>query len=806
MIQILLLRPTSNGSITHLHPHGFPTGLCVENSDILFRDLGTILEMLREKDPDNLRNVYYTEAHHSGTAGGMPSRTKLSYEYQTTLTFDLDHVDLNRAYDYLPVVAGILDCSPQRLVYINTGNGLHFKAHLKTPIRSSKYLDETRVNYSEVVYRINMALKELGLPGDADPSVWDAPRVFRLPNTINEKKGVSKEARLLCYPGLIPLDLDIIKLSGLDKLMGENIPPSVLKKSYPRPDFPEVASQCEFMKACGEKPELVHEPQFQMLLGLLGAMSPGDKMLYRGQELTAKEFAEAVFNQACNSASLARGDFDRKWEHGIRYGAPKCQTVSSQWIGGCEKCPHYQKINTPLRLKSEAHISSSETGYWVMGEKAPKHPHYSDLVKVYRNQNSYLACEPERVFVFDQTHYKQLGTLTVNAWVDKTVGFGEYLREAHCVEFLKLILRSGATTLDQEKEFFDDSIRGKMNFSNGILDIRTGVLEPHSDKIGFRYCLPYAYDPDAVSGFFLDWLSSVMLNRTELMDALLDSMAYCLWPEFNNHIYTFFTGDGANGKGTLMGVIRELVGPKNCSAVSLSQLATNRFAGANLAGKLVNLCEEASGARVSFDEMNIIKDLSGGGTLMVEHKNQAPFELTNFTKLIFSANKPPTFSDQGHSIQRRMLVIPFDAKFEVEDPSVKTRLSSEVPAICSMLVKRIQENLKENGQFLVSRGGAAGKEAQEKVLRAGSTVYDWGKEYLESSVEIPEDKYVTAKDVFAAYKLWCEENNERPMGATFFGRILCREVLLPASHSRVISVGGKNVRVYPRVRWKEVTL
>lgn len=811
MIQILLLRPDKNGKLYHTHPIGFPTGLCVPNIDSLLTHSALINEKLLAAHPDNLKNVFYTVAHHDGVGADKPVRSEPSYGYQSVLPFDLDHTDQSRHWDYVPLVAQVLGVSAQSLIVIATGNGLHIIPHLKTPIRSAKYLKETKPNYNELVYKINRALKLAGLPGAADPSVYDLARILRLPNSFNVKMDkssglwITKECKLLQNPGLTPLDLDVVKLSGLDKISAENISPQNLKKNYPRPDFAEVMNQCEFMKWLVEHPEAVHEPQYQSALGLFGAMAPGDHATHDGKEYTAKEIAQWIFAKASSSKSLAGLNFEDKWEHGTRYGAPKCGTISSNWIGGCEKCPHFGKINTPLALKSDSHISSEVNHYWVIGKNGPMHPHYSDIAKIYARDHSYVTCEPDRILTFEQTHYKNTGQLTVKAWLEKTVGYEEHLREMHCVEFVKKVLRSNALTEAAEKDLFEQTILGKLNCKNGVVDVVRGEIIPHASTLGFKYVLPYDYEPDQTSEVFMEWLGVVMQNRTELIDATLDMMAYCLWPNYDDHVFAYLVGEGRNGKSTLLHVIQELLGKTNYSAVSMSQLGYNRFAPASLEGKLANVSEESSGTDLGFEALNVIKDLSAGGEIMAERKGQSHFMLKNTAKLIFSANKTPRFHESGKAIRSRLLVIPFDHTIENPDSSVENRLIAEVPKICSMLVKRIQDNLKVNGgRFKVSRGGEAAISAQEKVLLAGNSVVEFGKENIESGLEVPEGKYIGAREAYDRYKNWCEDSNYKALNVNQFGQIFARHVIGAAMDgSKVIRVSGKNVRVYPRTQWKE---
>jgi putative DNA primase/helicase len=251
-----------------------------------------------------------------------------------------------------------------------------------------------------------------------------------------------------------------------------------------------------------------------------------------------------------------------------------------------------------------------------------------------------------------------------------------------------------------------------------------------------------------------------------------------------------------------------MLGRENYAAISLAQLGGNRFAPANLEGKLANLSEESSGSDLSFEELNVIKDLSAGGEIQVERKGQQAFMLKNQAKLIFSANKTPRFHEQGRAIRSRLLVIPFDHTIEKPDASVEERLLQEVPKICSMLIRRIQENLKaHNGKFKVYRGGAVTATAQEKVLLAGNSAIEWSKEMLESSVSIHESKYITCIEAYTRYATWCQENNYRPMNSHQFGYVMTHGGLTPAvSTSSVKKIGGKVTRVYPHTQWKEEVL
>ena len=806
MIQIVILRSG------HKFPVGFPAGYGANNIADLFTQLPALLAELAKRAPTNLENAYFTVAHHVIPDGAVaPTRTKESFNYQTVLQFDLDHTDNSKANDYLPLVAKVLGVMPQHLIFINSGNGLHFYVHLKTPIRSAKYIEETKPHYNEILYKISRELKAAGLPGKPDPAVYSADRIMRLPGTKNIKidkatgKPVIKDCVLVQNPGLLPLELDVVKISGLELLQSENISRDQLKRSYPHPDFVKVAQECVFLKSHIDQPAITHEPQFFSLVGLLGAMNPSDLITVGAQTLNSRQVAEHIYTGAVESASLQKGDFEYKFEHGLRHGAPKCRTVEAVSPESCKACPHYGKLTSPLQLKSEAHVSSGGNGYWVMGDKGPRHPHYSDCAKLYKTENPYVTCEPSRIFTFDKSFYLPTGELTVKSWLEKKIGYEDMIREAHRVEFLKKILVTNALTIQGEKDLFEESIRGKLNCRNGVVDMVKGTLLPHDPRYGFKYVLPYDYVPDQVSEPFLNWLSEVMQDRVELMESLLDMMAYCLWPTYDDHVFMMLVGEGSNGKSTLIHIMEHLLGKENTSSMSIAQLSGNRFAPAGLEGKLANISEESSGTDLTTEEVNVIKALSAAGSIRVENKGEKGFDLTNFAKLIFSVNKIPRFHESGKAIRRRLLAVPFDATFAIEDPKIEKMLLKETPKICSMLVTRIQDNTRmHHGVFKVSRGGADAQNTQERVLLAGNSAVEWGKECLDSSLDIPEEKYIVVNDAYHKYKVWCEENTYKPMNSKSFGHTLTHGVLCSTiKESKVIRVGKDTKRVFPRTQWKE---
>lgn len=787
-----------------------PAPRLVGSFNSIFNNLSEILNALdHDKTGNNLENVFYTLAHHVGIQKAIkPQRSAETFEFQNMIPWDIDHADTIKAFDYAECVAQVLGCTRSDLTLVNSGNGVQIFAQLKHRIQSSKYFSQNRLYYKEICLKIAEKMKSAGLPGVVDPSVFDPARIMRLPGTRNKKPGkIDKECVVLQHT-VAQLDIDLKIISGFSQAEAENISPIDVKRTFPHPDFQEMVKECDFIEWCIAHPEEVHEPHLFDLLSFLVVQDPLKKVFIQEKEYSPREVGLYVFERATASASLARADFDNKWEQSSRYGVRKCSTIKERWDKACEGCPHWGKIATPVALKSKTHIGSEVNGYWVLNAKGqPIHPHYGDLGKVFELENPYITDTEGRLIIFDHHFYDEQSPFSIKRWLENKLIPSDPIREHMRNEFLSKLRTVNALTSQECNRLFNETIKGTLNCQNGILQITTGELLPHSSNYGHRYILPYDFIPDEPSTLFMEWLTTIMQGRLELIHSILDMMAYTLWPTYDDHVFIYFIGEqGKNGKSTLMNIIRAVIGAQNHSDVNIEQLTGNRFAVAELEGKLANFSEESSGIELDSERMGRLKDLSSGGTMFVERKNENGFSFKNKAKLFFSANKAPRFVEQNGAIKRRLLTIPFD--YDIQDPNskIEDQLLAEAPKILSMLVKRVQENVARNqGRFLVSRGGKEAEKARKKVFTTGNTVVEWANEFIESSETVPENNYVVIKEAYALYTSWCEENGFRnPQNKISFGKTMTDFVLAPLiahKHSKK-RVGKETLNIYPHTRYK----
>ena len=140
-------------------------------------------------------------------------------------------------------------------------------------------------------------------------------------------------------------------------------------------------------------------------------------------------------------------------------------------------------------------------------------------------------------------------------------------------------------------------------------------------------------------------------------------------------------GDKSNGKSTFLHVVKNLLGDQNIASLDLKELG-DRFKTAELFGKLANIGDDIGDEFIA--NASVFKKLVTGDRVNVERKGQDPFEFNNYSKFLFSANNIPRIKDKTGAVQRRLVIVPFDAKFTPNDADFRPFIKDELCEQSSM--------------------------------------------------------------------------------------------------------------------------
>ncbi|NJK62384.1 MAG: hypothetical protein HC921_06575 [Synechococcaceae cyanobacterium SM2_3_1] len=121
---------------------------------------------------------------------------------------------------------------------------------------------------------------------------------------------------------------------------------------------------------------------------------------------------------------------------------------------------------------------------------------------------------------------------------------------------------------------------------DGVLDISTRQLLPHSPHYGFTWALPITWsERDKGCDCILRWLSYVSNGDEIFVDLLLVVLAAIVRGRTDLQVYFNIVGPGATGKSVFINLAKKLVGEESTAVTDLYQLENNRFETASLLNK-----------------------------------------------------------------------------------------------------------------------------------------------------------------------------------------------------------------------------
>jgi P4 family phage/plasmid primase-like protien len=218
-----------------------------------------------------------------------------------------------------------------------------------------------------------------------------------------------------------------------------------------------------------------------------------------------------------------------------------------------------------------------------------------------------------------------------------------------------------------------------LNVKNGLLDVKTSTLRPHSPDFLSPIQLPVEYVPGAYPHHWDDFCRSVLPPDVYEAGVHWQIVAWLMLPITFLQKALLLLGDGGNGKSRFLAGLRSLIGSDHVTALSLQKIEGDRFAIARLQGKLANTCPDLPSQHL--EQTAVFKQLTGDdGKLTGEYKGKDSFELDVFARLVFSTNQPPMSRDNSEGFYRRWLVIPFLAVFtgseRIDSREIDTRLAA----------------------------------------------------------------------------------------------------------------------------------
>ncbi|WP_414545889.1 DUF3854 domain-containing protein [Nostoc sp. CCY0012] len=207
-----------------------------------------------------------------------------------------------------------------------------------------------------------------------------------------------------------------------------------------------------------------------------------------------------------------------------------------------------------------------------------------------------------------------------------------------------------------ERKWTEKSSKDFLPFQNGVLEIKTGKLLPHSPGYRLTWQLPREYNPTATNWReihkFLDHLSS---GNDEIKDLLLCYCNAVLKGRSDLQKFLHLIGLGGTGKGTFARLVVSLIGEVNTHTTTLEDWCGNNFEGANAYRKRLVLFPDEDTAT---GKLGKFLSLTGEDFIRAEEKGRKAFSF-RYDGMVLVCSNPPVFTgDNASRVKRRVITVP----------------------------------------------------------------------------------------------------------------------------------------------------
>ncbi|MFC1646592.1 phage/plasmid primase, P4 family, partial [Candidatus Omnitrophota bacterium] len=354
--------------------------------------------------------------------------------------------------------------------------------------------------------------------------------------------------------------------------------------------------------------------------------------------------------------------------------------------------------------------------------------------------------------------YRLLFIEEVQKWIKDVCGMG----------FSASKLRNVLVALKTETFIKPDVINSVsfLNVKNGLYDIDNMRLIPHTPQVYSVNQLNVTYQNNAQCPLWVKTLREIFEDDSARIMLLQEYFGYCLTRDTDYEKSLFLFGEGANGKSVVLYVLEELIGRENCSSIPLEKFNDMHYV-ARLRDKLVNISLETNAKADVYD--NMFKAIVTGDTIAADEKYGQPFQFKPYCKLLFSTNNMPRVKDKTEGYFRRLLVLPFNRQFTVNerDPKLKYKIAgSELDGIFLWALNGLK-CLRERGYFEESASMLAVKDEYRKE---NNNVIIFVDEVcvIDAHAEVKKD------ELYQVYHDWCFNSGYKALRKIAFGRELQR--------------------------------
>ena len=322
------------------------------------------------------------------------------------------------------------------------------------------------------------------------------------------------------------------------------------------------------------------------------------------------------------------------------------------------------------------------------------------------------------------------------------------------------------------------------NCINGTFDLRESTIARDHRREDFCSMMaPVTFDIFASERPVFEAFIKRVIPEDDRREFLQRFLGYCLSGLADERIMLFFIGTGSNGKGVLIRILCGLLGTAGGYAVMAPMstfLQAKQVCNDETRNDLIALigkrfvCASESNRKGPALDASLLKSFAGGdGEKSARENYGSMLSFQPSGKLILATNNEPTPDDDSDGFWSRVKKIWFEVQIpEAEqDPDLVGKImATESAAVLAWFLEgwaAYWTDRKEGRSGLIAPASITAD--TQEYRDAQSQMAAWAGERADLD---PSGK-VSAADVYADFKIWCEKVGERPKSQ----RILSTEIM-----------------------------